>query len=177
MNDLTLDLRAYLRTVPDWPVPGVQFCDITPLLQDAAAFRALIDTLAQRYRTPQHAPQAVAALDARGFVLGAALAYALGVGFVPIRKQGRLPYDTVTQSYELECGSATLELHTDAVRPGQRVLLVDDVIATGGTLLAGKHLLQALGAQVTEAAAILAVPQLGGVQRLQADGLAVFTLL
>lgn len=177
MNHSTLDLRAYLRTVPDWPVPGVQFCDITPLLQDAKAFQALVGALAQRYQVSQHAPEAVAALDARGFVVGAALAYALGVGFIPIRKQGRLPYDTVSQSYELEYGSATLELHTDAVLPGQRVLLVDDVIATGGTLLAGKRLLQALGAHVTEAAAILAVPQLGGVQRLQSDGLSVFTLL
>ena len=168
-------LRSHIRTVPDWPAPGVQFRDITPLLQDPKVFRVLIDAFVHRYMDRR--PDVVAGLDARGFILGSVVAYELGVGFVPIRKKGKLPFTTVEETYELEYGSATVELHTDAVKPGQRVLLIDDLIATGGTMLAGKRLLERLGATVIEGAAIVELPDLGGAERLRAAGLPLFTLV
>ena len=170
-------LRSRIRTVPDWPAPGVQFRDITPLLQDARAYRVLVDAFVHRYLDPALRPDVVAGLDARGFILGAVVAYELNVGFVPIRKQGKLPYETVEESYELEYGVATVELHTDAVHAGQRVLLIDDLIATGGTMMAGKRLLEKLGASVTEGAAIVDLPELGGSERLREAGLKLFTLV
>jgi adenine phosphoribosyltransferase len=170
-------LREHIRTVPDWPAPGVQFRDITPLLQDAKVFRVLIDAFVHRYMDPDRRPDVVAGLDARGFILGAVVAYELGVGFVPIRKKGKLPFTTVEETYELEYGSATVELHTDAVRPGQRVLLIDDLIATGGTMMAGKKLLEKLGASVMEGAVIVDLPELGGSDKLRAGGLTLFTLV
>ena len=170
-------LRDHIRTVPDWPAPGVQFRDITPLLQEAKVFRVLIDAFVHRYMDPALRPDVVAGLDARGFILGSVVAYELGLGFVPIRKKGKLPFTTVEETYELEYGSATVELHTDAVKPGQRVLLIDDLIATGGTMMAGKILLEKLGACVIEGAAIVDLPELGGSQRIKASGLALFTLL
>ena len=177
MSSITEFLRAHVRTVPDWPAPGVQFRDITPLLQDAAVFRVLIEVFVQRYQDATRRPGVVAGLDARGFILGAVVAYQLGVGFVPIRKKGKLPFTTVQETYELEYGSATVELHTDAVKPGDRVLLVDDLIATGGTMMAGKKLLEKLGASVMEGAAIVDLPELGGSAKLRASGLPLFTLL
>ena len=170
-------LKQHIRTVPDWPAPGVQFRDITPLLQDPRVFRVLIDAFVHRYMDPDLRPDVVAGLDARGFILGSVLAYELGVGFVPIRKKGKLPFTTVEETYELEYGSATVELHTDAVRPGQRVLLIDDLIATGGTMMAGKKLLEKLGATVMEGAAIVDLPELGGSARIRASGLELFTLV
>ena len=170
-------LRDHIRTVPDWPAPGVQFRDITPLLQDARVFRVLIDAFVHRYMDPALRPDVVAGLDARGFILGAVVAYELNVGFVPIRKKGKLPYTTVEETYELEYGSATVELHTDAVKAGQRVLLIDDLIATGGTMMAGKKLLERQGASVMEGAAIVDLPELGGSQKLRDSGLALFTLI
>ncbi|MGB4359970.1 MAG: adenine phosphoribosyltransferase [Rhodoferax sp.] len=170
-------LREHIRTVPDWPAPGVQFRDITPLLQDAKVFRVLIDAFVHRYMDAERRPDVVAGLDARGFILGAVVAYELGVGFVPIRKKGKLPFTTVEETYELEYGSATVELHTDAVKPGQRVLLIDDLIATGGTMMAGKKLLEKLGAEVMEGAVIVDLPELGGSDKLRATGLTLFTLV
>jgi adenine phosphoribosyltransferase len=170
-------LRDHIRTVPDWPTPGVQFRDITPLLQDAKVFRILIDAFVHRYMDPTMRPDVVAGLDARGFILGAVIAYELNVGFVPVRKKGKLPFTTVEETYELEYGSATVELHTDAVKPGDRVLLIDDLIATGGTMMAGKKLLEKLGAHVMEGAAIVDLPELGGSDKLRAAGLPLFTLL
>lgn len=170
-------LRAHIRTVLDWPAPGVQFRDITPLLQDAKVFRVLIDAFVHRYMEPERRPDVVAGLDARGFILGSVIAYELGVGFVPIRKKGKLPFTTVEETYELEYGSATVELHTDAVKQGQRVLLIDDLIATGGTMMAGKKLLEKLGAQVSEGAVIVDLPELGGSAKLRAGGLKLFTLI
>jgi len=126
-------LKSHVRTVPDWPAAGVQFRDITPLLQNPKVFRILIDAFVHRYLEPALRPDVVAGLDARGFILGAVLAYELNVGFVPIRKKGKLPFDTVSETYELEYGSATVELHTDAVSPGDKVVLIDDLIATGGS--------------------------------------------
>ena len=170
-------LRQHIRTVPDWPTPGVQFRDITPLLQDPRVFRVLIDAFVHRYMDSALRPDVVAGLDARGFIIGSVVAYELGVGFVPIRKKGKLPFTTVEETFELEYGSATVELHTDAVRPGQRVLLIDDLIATGGTMMAGKRLLEKQGAVVTEGAAIVDLPELGGSERLRAAGLSLFTLV
>lgn len=170
-------LRDHIRTVPDWPAPGVQFRDITPLLQEAKVFRVLIDAFVHRYMDASMRPDVVAGLDARGFILGAVVAYELNVGFVPIRKKGKLPYTTVEETYELEYGSATVELHTDAVKSGDRVLLIDDLIATGGTMMAGKKLLEKLGASVMEGAAIVDLPELGGSQKLRDSGLPLFTLV
>lgn len=170
-------LREHIRTVPDWPAPGVQFRDITPLLQDAKVFRVLIDAFVHRYMEPGLRPDVVAGLDARGFIIGAVVAYELNVGFVPIRKKGKLPFTTVEETYELEYGSATVELHTDAVKPGQRVLLIDDLIATGGTMMAGRRLLERQGAIVTEGAAIVDLPELGGSTKLRESGLPLFTLV
>ena len=170
-------LKSHMRTVPDWPAPGVQFRDITPLLQDPRVFRLLIDAFVHRYMAAGMRPDVVAGLDARGFILGAVIAYELGLGFVPIRKKGKLPFTTVEETYELEYGSATVELHTDAVKPGQRVLLIDDLIATGGTMMAGKKLLEKLGATVMEGAAIVDLPELGGSDKLRQGGLQLFTLV
>lgn len=170
-------LRDHIRTVPDWPTPGVQFRDITPLLQQAKVFRVLVDAFVHRYMDPDLRPDVVAGLDARGFILGAVVAYELNIGFVPIRKKGKLPFTTIEETYELEYGSATVELHTDAVRPGDRVLLIDDLIATGGTMMAGKKLLEKLGAHVMEGAAIVDLPELGGSDKLRAAGLKLFTLI
>ena len=170
-------LRSHIRTVRDWPKAGVQFRDITPLLQNPKVFRVLIDAFVHRYMNPALKPDVVAGLDARGFILGAVVAYELNIGFVPIRKQGKLPFATVQERYELEYGSATVELHVDAVKPGDKVLLMDDLIATGGTMLAGKKLLEKLGATVIEGAAIVDLPELQGSSKLRAAGLKVFTLL
>ena len=168
-------IRDRIRTVPDWPEPGVMFRDITPLLSDPKVFRVLIDQFVHRYFDVR--PDLVAGLDARGFILGAVLAFELGVGFVPIRKKGKLPFTTVAETYELEYGSATVEMHTDAVHTGDRVLLIDDLIATGGTMMAGKRLLERLGATVVEGAAIVDLPELGGSAKLRAAGLPLFTLV
>jgi adenine phosphoribosyltransferase len=170
-------LRQHIRTVPDWPEKGVQFRDITPLLQNPRVFRVLIDAFVHRYMAPGMRPDVVAGLDARGFILGSVVAYELGLGFVPIRKKGKLPFTTVEETYELEYGSATVELHTDAVQAGQRVLLMDDLIATGGTMMAGKKLLEKLGATVMEGAAIVDLPELHGSEKLRSTGLPLFTLV
>lgn len=171
-------LRQHMRTVANWPAPGVQFRDITPLLQDPKVFRVLIDAFVHRYMDKDKRPDVVAGLDARGFILGSVIAYELNVGFVPIRKKGKLPFTTVEETYELEYGSATVELHTDAVKPGDKVLLIDDLIATGGTMMAGKKLLEKLGATVMEGAAIVDLPELGGSALLVKEGrLPLFTLV
>ena len=174
MDPQTL-IRQTIRAVPDWPEPGVMFRDITPLLATPRVFRVLIDQFVHRYFDAR--PDAIAGLDARGFIIGAVVAYELNVGFVPIRKKGKLPYDTVAETYELEYGNATVEMHTDAVAPGARVVLIDDLIATGGTMMAGKRLLERLGATVIEGAAIVDLPELGGSRRLREAGLTVYTLV
>ncbi len=167
-------IKQHIRTVPDWPQAGIQFRDITPLLQDPQVFRVLIDIFLERYANANL--NYVAGLDARGFILGSVIAYELNLGFVPIRKKGKLPFHTISEEYDLEYGSATVELHTDACKPGDRVLLVDDLIATGGTMLAGKKLLERLGAEVIEAAVIVDLPELGGSKLIEQSGLKVFTV-
>jgi len=175
MQDPSAYIKQHIRTVPDWPAAGVQFRDITPLLSNPRVFRVLIDQFVHRYFDTR--PAAIAGLDARGFIIGSVLAYELNVGFIPIRKKGKLPFTTVEETYELEYGSATVEMHTDAVQPGDRVVLIDDLIATGGTMLAGARLLQRLGATVIEGAAIVDLPELGGSARLRAAGLPLHTLV
>ncbi len=167
-------IRDHIRTVPDWPEPGVQFRDITPLLQDPRSFRVLIDLFVYRYMNQRL--DLVAGIDARGFIVGSVIAHELNLGFVPVRKKGKLPHDTIVEQYELEYGTSTVEMHADAVRPGQRVLLVDDLVATGGTMLAGMKLLQRLGANVVEAAAVIDLPKLGGSTAIRESGLSLYTV-
>lgn len=173
-DPLSLYIRDRIRTVPNWPQPGVMFRDITPLLQDPKTFRVLIDLFVHRYMSERI--DVVAGLDARGFILGSVVAYENNKGFIPIRKKGKLPFQTVEEEYELEYGSATVELHADAARPGDRVLLIDDLIATGGTMMAGKRLLEKLGAVVVEGAAIIDLPELGGTKLLREGGLDIWTV-
>ncbi|BCL75034.1 adenine phosphoribosyltransferase [Jeongeupia sp. HS-3] len=167
-------IKARIRTVPDWPQPGVQFRDITPLLQDPKTFRVLVDTFVHRYMDQQL--DVVAGVDARGFILGAVVAYELNLGFVPIRKKGKLPFTTVSEEYELEYGSAAVEIHCDACRAGDRVLLIDDLVATGGTMIAAAKLLTRIGATVVEAAAIVDLPELGGSALVAAQGIPLYTV-
>jgi adenine phosphoribosyltransferase len=155
-------ISARIRDVPDYPKPGIVFKDITPLLGDGAAFRAVVSALATA-----HGPvDKVAGIEARGFILAAPAACELGVGFVPVRKQGRLPGPTYAQSYELEYGTATIEVHRDAFRPGERVLIVDDVLATGGTAEAAASLVRQAGAEIAGVAVILELTFLAGRARL-----------
>jgi adenine phosphoribosyltransferase len=168
-------IKRQIRSVPDWPEKGVMFRDITPLLQNPKSLRVLIDLFVHRYMDERL--DLVAGIDARGFILGAIVAYELNLGFVPIRKKGKLPFKTVAEEYELEYGSATVELHSDACKPGDRVLLIDDLIATGGTMMAGKKLLERLGAVVVEGAAIVDLPELGGSKKLRDAGLKLHTIV
>jgi adenine phosphoribosyltransferase len=168
-------LRARVRSVPDWPEPGVMFRDITPLVQEARSLRILTDAFVHRYMDA--GIKYVAGIDARGFIIGAIVAHEINAGFVPIRKKGKLPYKTLQEDYVLEYGSATVEIHVDACAPGDRVLLVDDLIATGGTMLAAAKLLQRLGAQIVDCTAIVDLPDLGGSARLREQGFTVNALL
>jgi adenine phosphoribosyltransferase len=168
-------IKRQIRTVPDWPEKGVMFRDITPLLQNPKSLRVLVDLFVHRYMDEKL--DLVAGIDARGFILGAIVAYELNLGFVPIRKKGKLPFTTVAEEYELEYGSATVELHSDACKPGDRVLLIDDLVATGGTMIAGKKLLERLGAIVVEGAAIVDLPELGGSKKVRESGLKLHTIV
>jgi len=172
-NDVEL-VRRTIRSVPDWPKVGVTFRDITPVLQDPRTFRVLINLFVYRYMGQRL--DLVAGIDARGFIIGSVLAYELNLGFVPVRKRGKLPYRTVAEEYVLEYGHAAVEMHTDSIRPGQRVLLVDDLVATGGTLLAALKLLQRLGAHVVEAATIIDLPLLGGSAAVAATGIPLYSV-
>jgi len=159
-----VDLVARLRVIPDFPRPGISFKDITPLLKDAAAFREAIGRLGAACGNLDF--EVVVAPEARGFIVGSALAQALGKGFVPVRKAGKLPAVTLAGEYQLEYGASRLEIHRDAVRPGQRVLAVDDVLATGGTILATLDLIQRLGGVVAGVAFLIELAYLPGRQRL-----------
>jgi adenine phosphoribosyltransferase len=170
----TLDLRSLIRTVPDFPKPGVQFRDITTLLKDAAGFRAIVDRLAATYRGRRI--DKVAGIESRGFIVGAALASELRVGFVPIRKAGKLPAENFGQDYQLEYGTDRLEVHRDAVTRGERVLLVDDLIATGGTAEAALKLIAMGGGEIVGCAFVIDLPDLGGRERLERLGYPVNAL-
>lgn len=167
-------LAEKIRKIPNWPQEGILFHDITPVLQSPQYFRLLVDLMVYRYMDQKI--DVVAGLDARGFIIGAALAYQLNVGFVPIRKKGKLPFTTIAENYQLEYGHATIEMHTDAVKPGTRVLLVDDLVATGGTMNAGVKLIRKLGAEVVEAAAIIEFTDLPGGKKIRDEGVPLFTL-
>lgn len=158
--DETERLKAAVRTVPDFPKPGILFRDISTVLEDAALFRSSVDQLALACKGVECSK--IAGLDARGFIFGAALAYRLGVGFVPIRKKGKLPFKTISHAYDLEYGSAELEIHADSIAPGEKVLLVDDLLATGGTARAAVNLLTELGASLQAALFMIELEGLGG---------------
>ena len=168
------DLKALVRTIPDFPKPGIQFRDITTLLLDGAGFAAAIDRLAAQI---DEKPDLVAGIEARGFVVGAALAQRLGTGLLLIRKAGKLPGETIAEEYALEYGTDRLTMHVDACAPGARVLLVDDLIATGGTALASVRLVRRAGAEVVGTGFIIDLPELGGADRLREEGLAVHSLI
>jgi len=169
-----MTIKSLIRTIPDYPKPGIQFRDITTLLKDAEGLRLTIDQLAARYR--DQTISKVVGIESRGFIVGAALAYQLGVGFVPVRKQGKLPGAVRGHDYALEYGTDRVEIHTDAIVPGERILLVDDLIATGGTAEAAVMLIRQLGGEVTECAFIVDLPDLGGMKRLAALGLKAYAL-
>jgi|SRR5215469_2409717 adenine phosphoribosyltransferase len=168
-------IRAAIRTIPDYPKPGVMFRDITTLLGDARAFHDVVDELAQPWRAARI--DRVAGIEARGFILGGAIAHELSAGFVPIRKKGKLPHTTVRVAYSLEYGIDEMEMHRDAVAPGERIILVDDLIATGGTAEAAVKLLRSLGAQLLAACFIIDLPDLGGSAKLAALEVPVRTLV
>jgi adenine phosphoribosyltransferase len=167
------DLERAIRTVPDFPKPGIQFKDITPLLADARLFSGAIDLLAQHHS--HRSVDAVVGIDARGFILAAAVALRLGAGFVPVRKKGKLPFDTHEESYDLEYGSNTVAIHVDALRPGARVLLVDDLLATGGTAAAAAALLKRIRADILGVNFLVELGFLKGRERLK--GLPVHSLV
>lgn len=159
--------QELIRAIPDWPKPGILFRDITPLLQDGPAFQAVIQELADK--TAHLSPQTIVGAEARGFIFGAALSQLLGIGFVPIRKKGKLPAATLSETYDLEYGTDTLEIHEDAVTEGEKVLFVDDLLATGGTTAACLRLIQKLGAQVVGNAFVIELAGLNGRAQLPTD--------
>lgn len=170
-----MDLRSVIRTIPDHPKPGIMFRDITTLLGDARAFRQTVDELVQPFAGLKI--DKVAGIEARGFILAGAAAHQLSAGFTPLRKKGKLPHRTVMASYQLEYGVDELHMHEDALVAGERVLLVDDLIATGGTAEAGVKLLRGAGAEVVAACFIVDLPELGGAEKLKALGVPVSTLI
>ena len=170
-----MNLRDAIRTIPDYPKPGIMFRDITTLLGDARAFRQAVDELVQPFAGQK--VDKVAGIEARGFILGGAVAHQLSAGFVPLRKKGKLPHKTIAVEYALEYGVDAMEIHHDACAAGDRVVLVDDLIATGGTAEAALKLLRQAGAEVVAACFVVDLPELGGADRLRAHGVAVSTLL
>lgn len=168
------DLKALIRTIPDFPKPGIQFRDVTTLLLDAKGFAKSIERLAARIAGT---PDLIAGIEARGFVVAAALAQRLGAGLLLVRKDGKLPGATIAEDYALEYGTDRLAIHVDACAPGKRVLLADDLLATGGTALAAARLLRRAGAEVTEAAFVIDLPDLGGGARLRDAGMIVHSLM
>ncbi|MEY3265169.1 MAG: adenine phosphoribosyltransferase [Pseudomonadota bacterium] len=169
-----MDFTSFIRTVPDYPKPGIQFRDITTLLKDPIGFAAAIDALVARYRTTPISK--IVAIESRGFLFGAPLAVALGLGFVPARKPGKLPGKTTGHDYTLEYGVDRIEMHDDAITAGDNILIVDDLLATGGTAHAAVSLVQKMGGRVVECAFLVDLPDLGGRARLEALGLPVFAL-
>ena len=170
-----MPLAAAIRTIPDYPKKGILFRDITTLLGDARAFRKAVDELVQPWSGSKM--DKVAGMEARGFILGGAVAHQLSAGFVPIRKRGKLPYKTVSISYELEYGVDEMEMHEDAVSPGDRVILVDDLIATGGTAEGAIRLLRQMGAEIVAACFVIDLPDLGGAKRIEALDVPVRSLV
>ena len=170
-----MSIKSLIRTIPHYPRPGVMFRDITTLLKDPVGFRLTIGELKKRY-AGRKIPK-VAGIESRGFIIGAPLAYELGAGFVPIRKRGKLPGETIGTDYELEYGADRVEMHVDAVSCDEQILLVDDLVATGGSAEAAARLIQEAGGQVIECCFVIDLPDLGGRKRLEALGLSVFALV
>jgi adenine phosphoribosyltransferase len=169
-----MDVRDYIRTIPDFPKDGILFRDVTTLFNDPRGFRMAIDLLLHPFAGVRI--DRVAGIEARGFILGGAVAHQLSAGFVPIRKKGKLPWRTVAQDYRLEYGEAIMEVHEDAIRPGEQVLIVDDLLATGGTAEAGIRLVRRLGGELVGAAFVVELPALGGRTHLEALGVEVHAL-
>ena len=170
-----MDFKQYIRTIPDHPKPGILFRDATTLMAHAEAFKSAIDAMAAPFRDRKI--DQVAGIDARGFILGGALAVELGAGFTALRKPGKLPWTTFSETYDLEYGTDELHMHTDALKPGDQILLVDDLIATGGTAEAGLKLLRRAGAEVIAATFLVDLPDLGGADRLRSHGITVQSLM
>ena len=170
-----MDLKALIRTIPEYPKPGIQFRDITPLLAHPEGFRRTVDALLQPFTGSKI--EKVAGIEARGFIVGGAVAHQLSAGFVPLRKKGKLPHKTIAVEYALEYGSDAIEMHVDALTSGCRVLLVDDLLATGGTALAAVELLRKSGAEIVAAAFVVSLPDLGGAARLRDAGIEVKSLV
>lgn len=170
-----MDLKSVIRTIPDYPKPGVKFRDVTTLLADARGFRRAIDELVQPLAGAKI--DKVAGIEARGFILGGAIAHQLSIGFVPIRKKGKLPFKTIAERYELEYGVDEVEIHVDAVTKGERVLLVDDLIPTGGTATAAIKLIERAGGEVVLCSFIVDLPELGGAEKLRLMGKDVVALV
>ena len=170
-----MNLIDVIRTIPDFPQKGIMFRDITTLMGDAKALRYTVDAIIEPFKNTQI--QKIAGIEARGFILGGAIAHQLGCGFVPIRKAGKLPHKVISETYALEYGEDRIEMHKDGIHPGERVLLVDDLIATGGTALAAVNLLKRSAAFICGAAFVIDLPDLMGAERLRADGIAVQTLV
>jgi len=169
-----MPIKSLIRTIPHYPKPNIMFRDITSLLKDPIGFRIAINELVRRYADMEI--DKVMGIEARGFIVGAPLAYALGKGFVPIRKQGKLPAETIGYDYELEYGTDRIEVHTDAITSGERVLLVDDLIATGGTAEAATKLIEKMGGKIVECCFVIDLPDVGGRKRLEKQGYSVFAL-
>ncbi len=169
-----MPVKSRIRTVPHYPKQGIMFRDITTLLKDPVGLRVTIDELVRRYQDMNI--DKIAGIESRGFIVGAPLAYALGKGFIPIRKQGKLPAETIGHDYQLEYGSDRIEIHTDAIDKGEKVLLVDDLIATGGTAEAACKLIEKMGGQIVECCFVIDLPDIGGRARLEKHGHKVFAL-
>jgi adenine phosphoribosyltransferase len=171
-----MPIKSRIRTIPDHPKKGIMFRDITTLIKDPVGFRLVIDNFTQRYLTEEVPYDLIVGIEARGFIIGGALSYTLGKGFVPIRKVGKLPAEVVRHEYELEYGTDTVEMHKDAIVEGAKVLLVDDLLATGGTALAAAALIEKLGGTVSEMSFIVNLPDVGGEKKLRDKGYRVFCL-
>lgn len=171
-----MPIKSKIRSIPDYPKKGIMFRDITTLIKDPVGFRLMVDMFTQRYITNVVSYDIIVGIEARGFIMGGALSYTLGKGFVPIRKLGKLPAEVVSQEYSLEYGVDTIEIHKDSLLPGTRVLVVDDLLATGGTALAAAALIEKLGGVVAELAFIVNLPDVGGEQKLRDKGYSVFSL-
>lgn len=172
---MTHRIKSKIRTIPNWPKKGIMFRDITTLLKDKDEYNRMIALFAERYKNQKI--DVVAGIESRGFITGSVIAHKLGIGFVPIRKPGKLPAETVSEEYDLEYGKDKIEIHKDAIHKGTKVLLVDDLIATGGTALAACNLIRKLGGEIVECCFIIDLPDLGGKKKLESAGHKAFSLV
>ncbi len=171
-----MTIKSKIRTIPDYPKKGIMFRDITTLIKDPVGFRLVIDTLTQRYIHADFDFDTIVGIESRGFIIGSALSYTLGKGFIPIRKKGKLPAEVEFQEYALEYGTDRIEIHKDALKKGERVILVDDLLATGGTAMAAAALVEKIGGTVVEMCFIVDLPEVGGKKKLLDKGYRVFAL-